>query len=185
MRLHSSTSRKVSLELSFCLIIPLELNFMPITLSNPIASKAIHESQPTEPPEDGTHNAVAEAHAVQPSAQTGPNGAPGAGYALADAVHGAEDRGMRRAVVDEDRGGGEGEGAADDLDEQHAADGEPDEDAVLFGWWRGYGWYDGEEGDEGVGDREGEEEDPPGFDDAETCVHPGVDDELKRYSDEA
>ena len=53
---------------------------------------------------------------------------------------------MRGAVVDEDDGGGEGEGAADDLDRQDAAQGEPDRDAGGLVRWSEGGGDDGEVG---------------------------------------
>ena len=61
---------------------------------------------------------------------------------------------MRRAVVDEDDVGGQGEGPGEDLDGQDAAQREPDRDARGLGRWGEGGRDDGEVGRQTVGERE-------------------------------
>lgn len=85
---------------------------------------------------------------------------------------------MGGAVVDEDDGGGEGESAADDLDEQDAAQGQPDQDAGGLVWWSEGGVDHGEVWCHGVGEGEEAKAVPEAFQGAESCVDGRVDEKL-------
>ena len=92
---------------------------------------------------------------------------------------------MRTAVVDEDGVRGQGEGAAEDLDEEHAAEGEPEEGTGGLCRRGGGGGHDGEVGGEEVREREEAQEGTIGAERAEEGVDARIDDQLERDADGA
>ena len=99
-------------------------------------------------------------------------------------MDGAQHAGMRRAVVDEDSGVRDGESAGQDLDQQDASYGEPDEDAGGLGRGGGGGRDDGEVRGEGVGDREEAEAVAETAGGAQCCVDFGKYQELQGDADD-
>ncbi len=85
---------------------------------------------------------------------------------------------MRGAIVDEDDGSGEGERAADDLDQQNAAQREPDQEAGGLVWRGEGGVDDGEVWRQGVGEREEAEAVAEAHQGSEPGVDGRVDEEL-------
>ena len=92
---------------------------------------------------------------------------------------------MRRAIINQDDGSRESERAGNDLDEEHAAEGEPDEGTGGLGRGRVGGGDEREVWGEGVGDGEEEEGVAEGGDGAEPGVDAGVDEELEGDSYDA
>ena len=92
---------------------------------------------------------------------------------------------MWRGIVNKDDSSGEGESAGNDLDEENAAEEEPDEGAGRLSRGRSGGGDEGEVRSEGVGDGEEEEGVAEGGDGSEPGVDAGVDEELEGYSYEA
>ena len=92
---------------------------------------------------------------------------------------------MRGGIIYQDDGSGESERAGDYLDEQDAAEGEPDEGAGGLSGGRSGGGDKGEVRSECVGDGEEEEGIAEGAHGAEPGVDAGVDEELEGYSYDA
>lgn len=92
---------------------------------------------------------------------------------------------MRGAVVDKDDGGRECERSADDLDQQDAAQGEPDDNTRGLTRWGEGGVDDGEVGRQSVGEGEEAETVAEASQGAESGVDGRVDDKLEAYADDA
>lgn len=104
---------------------------MPVPFSDQPARQETTRRHAAQAPPHRADDALRQAHAVQEAAQHRADRPRRARDALPQAVDGPEHRRVWRAVVDEDRLRGERERPADDLDEQHAREGEPDGETAL------------------------------------------------------
>lgn len=163
------------------------LSFLLLHLLPPLDPPPLRNRPRYQPPRQRLHRQRPPHRAddvmLQPQAQPPPaderaQRARGARHALRDAVHGTQDLGVRDAVVDEDDGRGQREGARDDLQPDDDGEGGPDEPE--------WGARDqDEEGHEHVRERREGEEGAVASQRAQAELDARVEEDLQRQADDA
>lgn len=143
-----------------------------------------HGNEGNQPPREPDHADI-ESISVPGSGENRSNGPEGRGDGLSDAVDRAQHGRVRRAVVQEDDGCGQGEGSGRHLEEEHDDDGKPDPYACRLGWRRGRRRSEGEVRRETVRQGEKGEEVLVALRGAETAVDRGIDGELEGHADDS
>ncbi len=116
----------------FFYYVALQNNFVAISFSDPVTSKATIESYASQAPPDYSHYTVIESKSIKPAAGDWSHCTRGACNSLSNTMNSSQLRRMWRTIIDQDCCRRPNKNSSHHLDNQYGTDREPHKNAFLW-----------------------------------------------------